>query len=665
MKTTSKSHVFGLPGLPAVTIFLILLIPAALFAQQADYAAESSMNYSYQTATLTPEQTLDVRSLSDVHLSPGARYAAFTVTEPVEGTRYNSSIWIYDMQNRELKQFTTSGKSDRSPHWSPDGTMLAFISNRYDRNQIYLIPIDGGEATALTECETGVQSFAWSPDGDKIAFMANEPKTDKEKQKEEDKDDAYSQDKDDRHSRLWTIDVESRDVQQITSGAWRLSGYAWTPGGDRLVIKATDHPKPELLTDRIFYIDASTGDMQQIYSPPGPAGSIRISPDGSNIAFTGSRTDGPTTFDLFVMPSSGGTPANISAQAANFSAGSYLWLDSDTILAQFATGFTTTFFTMTTDGQVEKQESLSVQPGSFDAADGVLAFIGSSATDAPELWIATGFGEAEKVSDFNSTWKDLKLVKPEILQYTSFDGVDIEASLLLPHGYIKGTRLPLVIHVHGGPSGRWMDRFNAWGQLLAARGFAVLCPNIRGSTGYSHEFMVMNRRDWGGADYKDVMAGVDHMIREGIADPERIGIGGWSYGGYMAAWAVTQTDRFKASVSGAPMTDLAVEYGSETSSINAYDTWYLGTPYENLDLFVERSPVTYVKNVTTPTLILCGENDATDPIEQCQQFYRGLKRYDVETEFVRYPREGHGIREEKHRIDVLNRMVGWFEKYLK
>jgi dipeptidyl aminopeptidase/acylaminoacyl peptidase len=200
---------------------------------------------------------------------------------------------------------------------------------------------------------------------------------------------------------------------------------------------------------------------------------------------------------------------------------------------------------------------------------------------------------------------------------------------------------------------------------LEARGFVVLSPNIRGSTGYGYEFMVMNRLDWGGGDFNDVMAGAGWLIEQGIADPDHIGIGGWSYGGYMSAWAVTQTTLFKASVSGAPMTDLALEYGAEDAGINAYDTWFMGNPYENLPLFSGRSPVTYVKKVKTPTLLLCGENDTTDPVEQCYQFHRGLRYFGVETELVVYPREGHGIREEKHRIDVLNRVVGWFEKYLK
>ena len=293
------------------------------------------------------------------------------------------------------------------------------------------------------------------------------------------------------------------------------------------------------------------------------------------------------------------------------------------------------------------------------------AFVGQTTTQFPELWVSRKPGEAEKVSCFNAAWDEILVIQPEIVTYASFDGTRIEAALLKPQGYQRGARVPLIVLVHGGPSGVWSDRFNAWGQLLAQRGFAVLYPNIRGSIGYGQEFLTANRSDWGGGDFKDVMAGVDFMIDQGIADPDRLGIGGWSYGGYMAAWAVTQTDRFKASVSGAPMTDLASEYGTEMAGINAYDTWYMGTPYENLDLFQDRSPVTHVKNVKTPTLLLTGENDLTDPIGQYQQFYRGLKRYGVETECVVYPREGHGIREEKHLIDLMNRILAWFEKYVK
>ncbi len=219
-----------------------------------------------------------------------------------------------------------------------------------------------------------------------------------------------------------------------------------------------------------------------------------------------------------------------------------------------------------------------------------------------------------------------------------------------------------MILVHGGPTGRWSDNFEAWGQLLAARGYAVLYPNVRGSVGYGHRFVEMNRADWGGGDFKDVMAGADYLVARGIADPNRLGIGGWSYGGYMAAWAITQTARFKVAVSGAPVIDMASEFGTEGGS--AYDEWFYGTPYEKLEGFIKSSPMTFVKNVKTPTLLLQGEDDTTDPMGQSQQFYRGLKRYGVDAELVLYPREPHGLREEKHLLDRLNRIIAWYDKYL-
>jgi dipeptidyl aminopeptidase/acylaminoacyl peptidase len=189
-----------------------------------------------------------------------------------------------------------------------------------------------------------------------------------------------------------------------------------------------------------------------------------------------------------------------------------------------------------------------------------------------------------------------------------------------------------------------------------------LYPNVRGSTGYGQRFVEMNRGDWGGGDFKDVMAGVDWAIARNLADPNRLGIGGWSYGGDMAAWAVTQTTRFKAAVSGAPVIDMASEFGTENGS--AYDEWFYGTPYEKLEGFIRSSPMTFVRNVRTPTLLLQGEADETDPPGQSQQFYRGLKRYGVESELVLYPREPHGLREEKHLVDRLNRVVAWFDRYL-
>jgi dipeptidyl aminopeptidase/acylaminoacyl peptidase len=633
-----------------------------------NYLVHSSTGIDAQTdkKALTPEQALQIRSVGDLQLSPDNRYIALTVAEPIQGTSRNSDIWVFDTKGDKLKQFTTSEKADRSPRWSSGSDTLAFISNRSEKPQVYLISLKGGEAKVWTDCKTGVLSFEWAPDGHRIVYMAAEPDSEEEEKKKKDKDDERVVDSDDKPSRLWIMDAASKEVKQLTQGPWRISSYTWTPNGERLIVTATDQNHPELLTERLYVLEVNNGEMTEIARPALPFGQVKVSPDGKHIAYMGTRTDGPTPNDLFVMPVEGGKAVNLTHSSVDRSGYFYAWHGNDRLIYQAMTGFTTAFYELDLEGKAKKLPDYDVHPsGPFIIGPDFAAFVGQTTTQFPELWFSRIPGEAKKVSGFNAGWDEYLVIPPEIVTYTSFNGTNIEAALLKPQGYQRGSRVPLIVLVHGGPSGAWSDRFNAWGQLLAQRGFAVLYPNIRGSIGYGQEFLTANRRDWGGGDFKDVMAGVDFMIDQGIADPDRLGIGGWSYGGYMAAWAVTQTDRFKASVSGAPMTDLASEYGTEMAGINAYDTWYMGTPYENLEFFQERSPVTHVKNVKTPTLLLTGENDLTDPIGQCQQFYRGLKRYGVETEYVVYPREGHGIREEKHRIDLLNRILTWFEKYLK
>jgi dipeptidyl aminopeptidase/acylaminoacyl peptidase len=650
-----------------VIFFLVGVVQSGFFSSQL-LNANSTLCSSLQTEKkeLTPEQTLHIRSVGDLQLSPDGYHLALTVTDPIKETSRNSDIWVYGTKSRQLVQFTASEKADYHPRWSPDGNKLAFLSGRSEKTQIYLISLEGGEAQALTDCKTGIQAFEWSPDGKQIIFMAQEPKTDEEEKKQKEKDDARVVDADDKPARLWIFDVASKAVRQLTEGEWRISSFCWMPDGVHLIVVATDQNRPEWLTDRLYSLRVSDGVLEEVARPAQPFGYVQVSPDGKSLAYVGTRLDGPTAPDLYVMPVGGGKAANLTQSSLDRSVSDFVWKKEGKIVLQAANGFATSLYDLDLEGNIEERRPFEgVHPsGSFVIGPDFSAFVGQSATQMPELWVSKEPGEAEKVSHFNAEWDAISLVEPEVFTYASFDGKEIEAALLKPAKYMEGSRIPLVVLVHGGPAGRWAYRFDAWGQLLVQHGYAVLYPNIRGSEGYGHDFVAANQMDWGGGDFKDVMAGVDYMIAQGIADPEHLGIGGWSYGGYMAAWAVTQTDRFKVSVSGAPMTDLASEYGTESAGINAYDTWYLGTPYENLELFQERSPVTHVKKVKTPTLLLTGENDATDPIGQCQQLYRGLRRYGVGTELVVYPREGHGIREEKHRIDLLNRILSWFDKHI-
>lgn len=631
-----------------IVILILLLLPATAPAQQ-----------------LTPEQVLNIRQISELNFSRDGRQVAFTVTEPVKGSDRNRDLWLLDVASRKVRQLTFSPKSESQPRWNPQTNDLAFLSNRDGATQIYLLPMQGGEAAPLTEGKNNIQSFDWSPDGKQIAYLAPEPRTSAEEQKEKDRDDARVVDREDRHARLWVFDVGSKKSRQLTGGNWSIASLHWLPSGDQLVVVATDHPESDQNTERIFSIPAAGGELKQMSAPVGPFGQVGVSRDGRILSYLAARVDGPSPHDLYLQPLDGGTARNITSATLDRPVGSCTWLADGTILGLVQNGFKTGFNRIAPDGNA-KAAALPgqfVNPTSFAVADtGAIAFVAQTATKLAELWLSDGRNPAERISSFNEAWDKIPLIQPEFLRYKSFDGTEIEGALLKPAGYQSG-RLPLIVLIHGGPTGRWQDSFEPWGQMLVARGYAVFYPNVRGSVGYGWRFVEANRADWGGGDFKDVMAGVDFLIQRGIADPDHLGIGGWSYGGYMSMWAVTQTNRFKASVAGAGLSDLASEYGTEAGA--SYDEWFYGVPYEKPEGFIKCSPITYIKNARTPTLILQGEADTTDPIGQSQQFYRGLKRYGVKSDFVTYPREGHGIREEKHMLDMYRRILAWYDELVK
>jgi dipeptidyl aminopeptidase/acylaminoacyl peptidase len=609
-------------------------------------------------AQLTAEQTMKARELSDPRFSPDGARVAVVVRDPFTARFAVRHIWVYDAASREMRQWTSSAKSEQHPRWSPDGKTLAFLSDRDENDQIWLMPVGGGEAVKLTSGKSAVQSFAWSPDGARIAYIARDANTAADEKKSKEFDDARVVDANDKLARLWTIDVASRKIRQETKGPWAIHEFEWMPDGQRLLIVATDKPSAESHTNRVFTLSLADGRMEQAVAPSGPFGSIRVSPDGKSFAYAGSRVDGPSEHDLFVCALDTREPHNLTGQAIDRPSTHFEWIGNTELAVLVQNGFHAEL-----DAVGAKQRRLvaddSVDPASFTvSAHGSIAYVAGTAASMPELWI-----DGKQVSHLNRDFESVTFAKPELFRYKSFDGTSIEAALYRPAGASDGQPGPLVVMVHGGPTGAWSNRFDALTQLLVARGFSVAQPNIRGSTGYGHKFIEANRGDWGGADFKDVMAGVDELVRRKVADPARLGIYGWSYGGYMAEWAITQTDRFKAAVSGAGLADLATEFGTESSAL--YDEWFYGTPYENLANFQKSSPITYIKNAKTPTLILQGEADTTDPMSQSQMLYRGLKRYNVPAEFVLYPREPHGLREEKHILDRYARTLAWFDKYLK
>ena len=616
-----------------------------------------------QPAPLTPAQTLERRGIADLEFAPDRARLVFTVTEPVKGSARQRNLWLLDVASGRVRQLTFSAKNDSAPRWAPDGRSIAFLSDRDGAAQLYLLPMSGGEAEKLTDRKESISAFRWAPDGRHLALLMNEPRTEAQQARDKDKDDARIADKDDRMPRIWDLELASRAVRQVTTARMRIGQIEFVPGGDRLIAAASAKPDEDAFNEAIFSIDLTDGRVTPIAAPRGPIGAMAVSPDGKTIAYGCARVDGPAPHDLCLQPAAGGAARNLTGATIDRPVNQAKWIDDQSLAVSVARGFQTSIEIVGATGRDQAIEGLTGNVSAFArAADGTIAFVSERAAQAPELWLKSPKAPARAVTTLNEQWSARPVIAPEFVKYKSADGTEIEAALLKPSA-LSPQPYPAVILIHGGPTGRWADNFEPWGQLLAARGYAVLYPNVRGSTGYGHHFVEMNRADWGGGDFADVMAGADWLVARGIADPNRLGIGGWSYGGYMAAWAVTQTPRFKAAVSGAPVIDLASEFGTEDGS--AYDEWFYGTPYEKLDGFLKSSPMTFVKKVRTPTLLLQGEADTTDPIGQSQQFYRGLKRYGVESDLVLYPREPHGLREDKHLIDRLTRILAWYDKYLK
>ena len=640
--------------------FLTIFVLAAALSAQEKPASEKS-------TALTPEASLNLRSLSDLQFSPDGSRLAFVVAEPPKGEDRPRHIWLFDKNTNGVRQFTFSPKAESSPRWSPDGKQLAFLSNREeDQQQIFLMRVDGGEASVLTKGKRSIQGFEWSPDGKQIAFLAPNAKTEAEEKKEKDKDDAHVVDKDEKRNRVWLLNVRTGETRALTPSHWLAYELAWSASGDRLILNATEHPGSDREEHRIYSLQISDGTTKLLASAiSGHVEHLRVSPDGKTIGYIGVGVSGPQPNDILLLPINGGAPRNVTGASLDRPISQFEWLKDGALLAVYADGFHNKFVLFTADGfRKDPVTAITTNPGTFGVSgSGDVAFPGQTATTPEELRIWDQKTPPRQVTHLNSAWKEFALNSPEFYKYKSFDGLEIEGAVLKPAGYDGKSKLPLIALIHGGPTGNWEDVIEPWGQLLAARGYAVFYPNIRGSTGYGEKFVEMNRGDWGGGDFKDVMWGIKDLEDRGIADPNRLGIGGWSYGGYMAEWAITQTPRFKAAVSGAGLANLISEFGTESDP--SYDEWFYGVPYEKPEGFLNSSPFLYLKNAKTPILILQGEADTVDPLGQSQELYRGLKRYGVETELVVYPREPHGIHEEKHLLDRLNRILAWYDKHLK
>ena len=618
---------------------------------------------------------MKVAVVGSPRVSPDAARVAYTVAEVKmekdKEWKTVTQVWVVPAAGGKAMQYTRGDKSSTAPEWSPDGSMLAFLSDREKdgERQVWMMMADGGEAWAVTSQKGGVSGFRWSPDGKQLLLSATDQPNKDEEDRKKVKDDTIVIDRDTKMSHLWLWNIEKKEGKRLTEGNFTVSDPQWSPDGTRITYTTRPTPKADDgdLSD-VWIMTIASGEKKKLEDNTGSSDTARWSPDGKWIAYTGSPdTGGVSTSFLYLIPAGGGTPKELTTKF-DLNVGTPVWArDGKTIY--FSTNLLEAIEVYSYDLASGAVKQLSRRGGSNGVTevsrDGKLIGTTSTGKQPTEVYSADADFKVHKLlTDHNSWLKDFVLGDTEVVKWKSKDGTDVEGLLTKPAGYEAGKKVPFLLNPHGGPTGASLNSFSGTVQVLAANGFAVLQPNFRGSTGKGLAFAQANKNTWGKGDYEDCMSGVDAMIASGIADPDRLGAFGWSYGGYMTFWILTQTDRFKAVSPGAAISNIYSMYSQ--NDIQRYLRWFYSdrSPWEATDLYWDRSPMKYIKNVKTPTMIMHGQVDTRVPIAQAQEFYMALKEMKVPVEFVVYPRENHGFTEPRHQMDRVRRYVWFFTKYL-
>ena len=641
----------------------------------------------------TFDDVLNIKGIQGVTVSPDGRQVIYAIREWVaEQDKMESRTHLWKVPadgSSAARQITFGDKGESQGQFSPDGKFVSFVASRGGadaKSQVYVMSIDGGEAWKLTDAKESVISYSWAPDGSKVAFVANDPRSAEEEAATKKRDDERVFEGDFRFAHAWVVDVDTKQPTRITEGtAWEVAGApSWSPDSKKIVFGTATTP---MLRDnrRDVYV-ATLGQpapkIEKISTNWGSDASPRWSQDGKTIAWVSE----PNT----TAPMPDGTAAGVVMQqrlmlydvntktikdtlTPNFDseAGNPVWTNEGTRV-MFVTGkraYNEAFAYDLASGtytQLTRNKTIS---STSVSKDGKTIIVTMDAPDsATEIYSTDpSFSNLKRLTNTNPQLAGIQQGTTEVVTWKSSDGVEVEGVLLKPVGYEAGKRYPTLVVAHGGPAGAYVNGFRLGGleggQVWAGKGWAVFYPNPRGSSNYGQKTLAANVNDWGGGDFKDIMTGVDALVARGIADPDRLAHIGWSYGGYMTAWTITQTSRYKAAMVGAGLTDMWSMYGTNDipSVLIAY---FGGIPNaKTLPLYLDRSAMSHIDKVTTPTLILHGANDERVPTGQAYELYRGLKDRGKTTELVFYPREGHGFTEYYHQRDRMQRIYDWVTKY--
>ncbi len=627
------------------------------------------------SSTYTPEMAVNLRVPSDVQTSPDGSRVAFVVA-PIahEETRPKSELWLADVSgDGGARRFTFSNAEDRMPRWSPDGTKIAFLSDRAERGtaQVHMIDAAGGEARRLTDAKRGADAIAWAPDGQSLTFTADRLAF---AGQQDPPGEIYVASKADRPRVIVLIPLEGGEPRVVGPATGHVWLYSWSSNGKYIATVTTGSNRLDdtIGNVRLSVIDVATHAERTLRVLPFVPDVLQWSPDGSQLLMLDDTGEHPDDTRVILIEVDTGDVRTLEPGDTTPSWAAWVG-DGSRLLVLTAEGYWTPLELV--DMSTHHTRRLELLPeggniaGAFSlSADGrTVSLVWQDPQTSAEVWAGSLDGELRCLTHLNPELDGLKLATMEPVEWPASDGIMIEGWLARPHGADPSKPLPLIVHVHGGPTARWGANFRGswhdWWQNLAAAGYAVFRPNPRGSTGRGASFTASNRNDLGGMDYDDIMQGVDWLIDSGAADPERIGMLGWSYGGFIATWTVTDTDRFKAVVAGAAVTNWPSKVGT-TDIRPMNEARFPGKLHEEPDAFWERSPIRFVGNAKTPTLVVHGQADPRVPPTQGVEFYLGLRSVGVPTDMVTYPRQKHGFHERAYHLDLLKRIIAWFDQWM-
>jgi dipeptidyl aminopeptidase/acylaminoacyl peptidase len=650
----------------------------ALGAAVLAFALTSAATVAQSPPAPSIDDVINLKRVGSPAISPSGQHVAFTIRETNwDDNSYETEIWISDTSTGQARQLTNARSSSLAPAWSPDGNWIGFVSDRDGKRQLYRIGLRGGEAEKLTSTDEGVGNFAWSPSGSQIAFTMQDPVSDAIKDREKRYGDIKIEDQDQRYSHLHVLDIAAKTTRQITKGNFVVGGFDWSPQGRHIAFdhRTSSDPADSGTADiSIVLIDDNA--VRIAVAQDGPDTNPRWSPDGTQLAFVTSMAR-PFFFyenSLIATVTPGVPTVKPLTQAFDEDPNLVDWTAAGIM---FSSSQRTWSYLFTLQPQTSAITRHAVRDswigGGFSITpDGAhAAFIGSGPADFPDIYIApvANMNAAKKVSDTGAQIASWPRHTREVIRWKSQDGAEIEGVLHKPADFQPGRRYPLLVVIHGGPTGVSRPVPYASGSYypidaFLSKGALVLEPNYRGSAGYGEKFRSLNVRNLGIGDAWDVLSGIDTLIQQGIVDRDRVGSMGWSQGGYISAFLTTRhSERFKAISVGAGISDWMTYYVN--TDIHPFTRQYLkATPWDDPKIYADTSPMTYIKQAKTPTLIQHGEDDARVPIPNAFQLYQGLRDQNVPVQLSIFKGFGHGLTKPKANRGAMQQNLDWFSRYV-